>query len=40
MKYDLICDDFYLFGTSKSMVKAGHVGHDGFLIRFRGVNNV
>lgn len=37
---DLICGEFYLLGTGESMVKAGHIGHDGFLIRFRGVDDV
>lgn len=30
----------YLLSASEGMVEAGHVGHDGLLIRLGGVHNV
>lgn len=30
----------YLFCPSESMIETGHIGHDGSLVRLRGVNDV
>lgn len=35
-----LCRTPYLLSSSKSVVEAGHVGHDSSLIRLGGVDNV